>query len=61
MQKMKKGSVIMKELSKRQMIDEIKKVCKVSRYELQIMSKAFVEHVYRTQVLNEDLPPYDMS
>ena len=51
----------MNELSKRQMIDEIKKVCKVSRYELQIMSKAFVEHIYRTQVLNEDLPPYDMT
>lgn len=42
------------------MIEEIKKVCKVSRYELQIMSKAFVEHMYRVYVLNETLPPYDL-
>lgn len=49
------------ELSKRQMIEEIKKVCKVSRYELQIMSKAFVTHLYKTYVLNEVLEPFDLT
>lgn len=53
------------ELSKRQMIDKIIEKAKqdkekVFRYELQIMSKSFVEHFYKWYVLGEKVKQYDM-
>lgn len=52
-------------LSKRQMIKEIvekskKNNDKFYHYELQIMSKPFIEHLYRWYVLGEKVEKYDM-
>lgn len=52
--------------SKRQMIREIvveakKNKCFVPVFELQIMSKAYVEHYYRSYVLKEDVGEFDMT
>jgi hypothetical protein len=55
-----------KEMSKRQMIDEILKKARSNkkdllfRYELQIMSRAFVEHFYKWYVLDEKVEQYDL-
>ena len=53
-------------LSKRQMIKEIiaeakKNKCFIPAFELQIMSKAFVEHHYKSYVLKEDVGEFDMT
>ena len=53
-------------ISKRQMIREICQTAKnngdfISAFELQIMSKAYVEHYYRSYVLKEDVGQFDMT
>lgn len=52
--------------SKRQMIDEIvdksiKENDRLYKYELQIKSKAFVEHLYRWYILGESVEQYDLT
>ena len=52
-------------LSKRQMIKEIvekskKNNDKFYQYEMQIMSKSFVEHLYRWYILGEKVEQYDL-
>lgn len=53
------------ELSKRQMIDKIVEKSKqtkepIYRYELQILSRAFVEHFYKWYVLGEKVEQFDL-
>lgn len=57
---------MLNELSKRKMIDEIiievkKQKQYISKFELQIMSRGYVEHLYRWFVLGEDVGQYDMT
>lgn len=52
-------------ISKKQMINEIvekskKNNDKFYRYEIQIMSKAFVEHLYKWYVLGEKIEQFDL-